>query len=215
MMIPINKPAGITSHDVVDRVRKITGERKVGHAGTLDPFATGVLLVATGSEDTKKLKAVMEGEKEYMASLEFGKESDTGDPEGNIKEVSDKSITLWDLENVLPGFTGEIKQVPPAHSAVLVRGVRAYKLAREGRDIVMPPRFVTVRSIEVLSFSYPKALLKIVCSSGTYVRSLARDIGKTLRVGAYLTALERTRVGNFTIHEAVSLEELVLKEKTA
>ncbi|MDP3901092.1 MAG: tRNA pseudouridine(55) synthase TruB [bacterium] len=208
MLIPVNKPPGITSHDVVNEIRGLTGVKRVGHAGTLDPFATGVLVVGIGRENTKELGRIAESDKEYVAILKFGEESSTGDPEGKIARISDRKITREDLERVIPEFTGAIQQTPPAYSAVRIRGVRAYLLARKGKPVTPPPRHVTVSSIEILSFEYPKAKLKIACSSGTYIRSLAEDIGRALGVGAYLTALERTRVGPFTIQDAVEPSDI-------
>lgn len=210
MILNIKKPNGITSHDVVDKVRRITGEQRVGHAGTLDPFATGVLIVAVGREDTKKLGEITKNtEKEYIATVEFGKTSTTGDPEGEIKEMGDtKKVTEKDLKKVLDQFIGEITQTSPAYSAVRVQGVRAHKLARQGKNVQMPKRIVSVYGIELLHFELPFAKLKITCSSGTYIRTLVEDIGKALGVGAYTKELTRTRVGEYKIEDSTKLEDL-------
>ena len=208
MLININKPKGMTSHDVIDEIRNITGEQRVGHAGTLDPFATGVLIVAVGREDTKKLGEITKHtEKEYQAILVLGKTSTTGDPEGDITIESKKEIELRQIETVLQKFKGEITQIPPAFSAVKIKGVRAYKLARAGKTVELPPRKITIHSIDILEFEYPLLKLEITCSAGTYIRSLAADIGKELGCGAYVKELTRTRIGDFTIEDSKTLKE--------
>lgn len=208
MIININKPKGMTSHDVVDEIRNSTGEQRVGHAGTLDPFATGVLVVAVGREDTKKLgKIAQHTEKEYQAILVLGKTSTTGDPEGEITIGSKKEITQDEIKTVLQKFKGEITQTPPAFSAIKIKGVRAYKLARAGKTIELPPRKITIHAIDILEFEYPLLKLEITCSAGTYIRSLGKDIGKELGCGAYVKELTRTRVGDFTIEDSKTLKE--------
>jgi tRNA pseudouridine55 synthase len=219
MIININKPRGVTSHDVVDAVRKITSEKRVGHAGTLDPFATGVLIVAVGRDDTKKLGAINEhSQKEYIAQVEFGKTSTTGDPEGTIKKTPQnpqKDILLRDarqtkhtIQEILKQFTGEIIQTTPVYSAVKVRGTKAYKLARQGQSpTTMPQRQVTIYEIELVKYTYPYATFHIVCSAGTYIRTLVEDIGNALGVGAYTTELTRTRIGEYTIEHSTNLQE--------
>ncbi|MCH8986926.1 tRNA pseudouridine(55) synthase TruB [Patescibacteria group bacterium] len=209
MIININKPKGMTSHDVVDEVRNITGEKRVGHAGTLDPFATGVLVVAVGREDTKKLGEITKNtEKEYQALLVLGKTSTTGDPEGVITKQRGVRPPFDRVQSVVEKFKGEIMQTPPAFSAVKIKGVRAYKLARAGKTVELPPRKITIHSIDILEFEYPLLQLEITCSAGTYIRSLAQDIGKELGCGAYVKELMRTRVGNFTIEESIQIESL-------
>ena len=225
MILNINKPKGMTSHDVVDEVRQITGEKRVGHAGTLDPFATGVLVVAVGKEDTKKLNAITKNtEKEYVATLEIGKTSTTGDPEGKISPAlrSDPDLLrrdyphpfgserLTQIKDTLKSFMGEIEQTPPPHSAIKVKGVPAYKLARKGQDVKLSPRRVVIKELDLLEYHPPFLKIRVVCGAGTYIRSLAQDIGKKLSTGAYLTELERTRVGSFTIKDSISLEQLRL-----
>tara|TARA_Y100000310_G_scaffold317372_1_gene370191 strand:+ start:747 stop:1367 length:621 start_codon:yes stop_codon:yes gene_type:complete len=203
----------MTSHDVVDEVRRITGQKRVGHAGTLDPFATGVLVVGVGRESTKELgKITKDTAKEYVATLELGKTSTTGDPEGTIK--STKNLTKLSyphlnlIKDTLKSFKGEIMQAPPSYSAIKIKGVPAYKLARKGKAVELPKRKVQIHEIKVLKYSSPFLKIKIICSAGTYIRSLAKDIGETLEVGAYLTDLERTRVGDFKIEKSISLTKL-------
>ena len=218
MLLNINKPAGITSHDVVDEVRKITGERRVGHAGTLDPFTTGVLVIGVGRESTKKLGNISKNsEKEYIAILKLGKISSTGDPEGIIENFSGRrsSLRMCDvpklrvIERVLEGFKGKIKQRPPKFSAIKIKGEPAYKKARRGEDFEIPEREVEIKEIEIMKYISPPHLkIRVVCGSGTYIRSLARDIGEKLGVGAYLTELTRTRVGDYKIENSKTLEEL-------
>jgi len=218
MLLNLNKPKGITSHDVVDRVRKITREKRVGHAGTLDPFATGVLVVGVGRESTKKLGSISKNsEKEYIAILELGKTSSTGDPEGIIENFSGRRSSfrtcdvpkLRVIERVLEGFKGKISQRPPKFSAIKIKGEPAYKKARRGEEFEIPEREVEIKEIEVMKYISPPHLkIRVVCGSGTYIRSLARDIGEKLGVGAYLTELTRTRVGDYKIENSKTLEEL-------
>lgn len=212
MLINIYKPTKMTSHDVVDEVRKITGERRVGHAGTLDPFAEGVLVVGIGRESTRKLGEVSKGtDKEYIATLELGKRSSTGDPEGDISEGEDKE-KIYKLNKeyvlkVIDGFKGEIEQLPPRYSAVKIKGKPAYKYAREGKEIEMKKRKINVYKIELIDLHPPFLVIGIACSSGTYIRTLAEDIGESLGVGAYLLKLVRTRVGDFKLEDSLSLED--------
>ncbi|MBI2577652.1 MAG: tRNA pseudouridine(55) synthase TruB [Candidatus Wildermuthbacteria bacterium] len=213
MILNVRKPRGMTSHDVVNRIRKITHEKRVGHAGTLDPFAEGVLIVAVGREDTKKLAAIAKNtEKEYLATLELGKTSTTGDPEGTIEIVSAaenlQAVSMGKIQEILLRFKGKIQQTPPSFSAIKVRGVAAYKRARRGEKVSLPSRAVTIYGIEIKDFTPPFLSLKITCSAGTYIRSLAKDVGDVLGVGAYLTNLKRTRVGEFEIEGSKTLEEI-------
>lgn len=210
MILNVHKPKGVTSHDVVDAIRKITGEKRVGHAGTLDPFATGVLVVAVGREDTKKLGAINENsQKEYEAVVEFGKTSSTGDPTGTIHVTrSMKQLTENELQKVLKNCVGEITQTSPLFSAVRVQGIRAYKLARTATPVTMPKRLVIIYEIVLLEFDPPLAKLRIVCSAGTYIRTLVEDIGKALNTGAYTKELVRTRVGDYKIGDSKTLDEL-------
>lgn len=211
MLLNIYKPKGITSHDVVDKVRRITKERRVGHSGTLDPFAEGVLVVAVSRESTKQLQKLLKSDKEYIALIELGKESTTGDPEGKITIIKEKiNISKKDIEKVLPKFTGEIEQTPPIYSAIKIKGVPSYKLARKGKAVNLKKRKVTIHSIEILSFNSPFLELKITSSSGTYIRTLSKDIGEELGVGGYVKELKRTRVGAYSIEDSKTLKEIEL-----
>ena len=212
MIVNIKKPKGMTSHDVVDEVRKIAGEKRVGHAGTLDPFATGVLVVGISRESTKQLHELTnETEKEYIAKIEFGKKSTTGDPEGTITEIEVKkaqSLTKETLSNTLSSFIGDIKQTPPVYSAIKIQGKPAYSRTRKGEEVELPERIVHIYDIEIIEFNPPFVTLRITSSSGTYIRSLAEDIGEKLGLGAYLTELTRTRVGKYMIEDSISVEDL-------
>ncbi|MDD3481259.1 MAG: tRNA pseudouridine(55) synthase TruB [Patescibacteria group bacterium] len=210
----IDKPAGFTSFDVVAKIRgKLRSENpgkkiKVGHTGTLDPFATGLLVLLLGSA-TKEQDKYMKLDKEYEATLKLGHTSTTGDPEGVIEKTSDKVPTTFEIKKVLKEFTGEIEQVPPAFSAIKVNGERAYKLARAGKEVNIKARKITIYEVKLLRYDYPKLEIQVRCSSGTYVRTLAEDIGKKLGTGAYLTNLRRTKVGEFDIKDASSLDEAI------
>jgi tRNA pseudouridine55 synthase len=213
----INKPRGITSHDVVDAVRRITGERRVGHAGTLDPLAHGVLIVLVGKDATRRQSEFMGLPKVYEGEITFGSTSATEDGEGPFtKSATFEQLQLLTAENVravLPQFIGTIQQRPPAHSAIKVGGQRLYAKARAGElDIAdIPMRTVQVDSIELLNFiPYtppfpPTARIRVHCQKGTYIRSLARDIGAAAGVGGYLSDLIRTAVGDFRIENAETL----------
>lgn len=213
MILNIDKPAGITSHDVVGRVRRITGEKRVGHGGTLDPFATGVLVVAIGRDSTKKLTPILKGTtKEYEATIELGKTSTTGDPEGKIEKTSGihrvQSLPLSRVEEAINKFRGEVSQTPPAYSAVRIGGIRAYKLARRGIFPKLERRQIKIDMLEIVKYHPPLLQIRVSVSSGTYIRKLAEDIGKELGTGGYLTKLKRTRVGNYTLADSQTLEDL-------
>jgi len=182
--------------------------RKAGHAGTLDPNATGVLLVCLG-DATKLFQYLQEGEKEYEATLTLGVETDTLDASGNVTRTTDpKEITEEQIANVFSGFLGEIEQIPPMFSAVKVGGQRLYKLARKGIEIERPPRQVTIYELEILGIKNPLVKFRVVCSKGTYIRTLAADIGTALSCGAHLSELTRTRSGFFDLSDAVTLAEI-------
>lgn len=203
----IYKPLGMTSHDVVDYVRKQTGIRKVGHAGTLDPLATGVLVIAIGRNATKQISEYVAKEKEYIGEITFGATSETDDAEGPI--IHNKDITAPSndaVKKVLPSFVGNILQQPPAYSALKIKGKPAYKKARMGEKVVLAPREVIIKELELLSYEWPKATIRVTTGPGVYIRALARDIGEHLGVGAYLSALERTRVGEFKKEDALQIE---------
>ena len=208
-ILVIDKPAGMTSHDVVDRVRKNLGTRKVGHAGTLDPDATGLLLIGVGRA-TRLLSYAQQTPKRYRAVARFGITTTTQDSSGEVTSDRPARITEADLKGVLDDFTGELKQVPPMVSAVKVGGERLYKKARRGEEVERAPRVVTVYELAMVDFD-PRgatATLDIACSAGTYVRTLVHDIGESLGCGAHLAALRRTENAGFTIDEAVNLEDV-------
>ena len=198
----INKPKNITSHGVVNFLRRLTGERKVGHAGTLDPMATGLMIVAVGREFTKKLASFVKLDKEYVAKICFGWDSTTYDAEGALSFVSKRKPFKEEIGGILKTFLGKQKQAPPIFSAKKVGGQTAYKLARKGKSVKIPKQNVEIYSIEVINYDYPKLILKVRVSSGTYIRSLACDIGKKLKVGAYLCGLRRTVVGSYKIRQS-------------
>ncbi len=207
--ILINKPSGITSHDVVDELRKITKIKKIGHAGTLDPFATGLLILGIGREFTKKLSIFQKKDKEYVATLRLGAESDTFDRDGKIVEKPVEKIPeREEIEKVLKSFLGEIEQIPPVFSAKKVRGRKLYELARKGIKVEPKPQKVKIYEISILEYKFPYLKIKVKCSSGTYIRSLANDIGKKLGCGAYVDELVRTKIGEFSIEKAVDLSKL-------
>jgi len=204
----INKPKGITSHDAVAFARRRLKIRKIGHAGTLDPMATGVLVLGIGSA-TRLLEYIQNTDKEYEAEITFGATSTTDDAEGELSTFpNSKNISREDLEKVLPEFIGEINQIPPKFSAIKISGESAHSRARKGEEVKMKPRLVQVHSLEVRKFNFPKTEISVCCGSGTYIRSLARDIGARLEVGGYLSKLSRTRVGKFKINRALPLKSI-------
>ena len=207
-ILNIDKPQGPTSHDVVDRVRRLTGQRRVGHTGTLDPMASGVLLVCVGKA-TRLAEYLTDVPKRYRATIRFGITTDTWDAEGQVLEEHDSSeISLQTIQGVLPRFLGPIEQVPPMYSAIKHQGQPLYRLARKGVTVERRPRLVEIRSLRVVSWQPPELVLEIECSKGTYIRSLAQDLGQALGTGAHLSALVRVAVGHFCIENAVSLETL-------
>ena len=206
----IDKPSGMTSFGVVARIRRVLSRQagkkvKVGHTGTLDPFATGLMILVTGKE-CKNAGRYSKLDKVYEATFRLGQVSTTGDPEGEIKEVSSHQPTEDEVKNVLKQFTGEIFQRPPIFSAIKIAGERAYKLARDGKEVEIPERQITVYSLDLVEYAYPELKIRTHVSSGTYIRSLAVDIGEALGTGAYCTQLRRTAVSTFRIEEAESLE---------
>lgn len=201
----IYKPKGITSFDVIYKLRKIFGIKKIGHAGTLDPLADGVLPVAVGN--ASRLLEYLEGGKSYVAKIFFGANSTTYDDEGEKTEICEASFTQDDFLCILPMFTGKIKQIPPIYSAIKVEGKKLYELARAGRnDIELKPREVEIYDISVLEFELPYVTISVSCSSGTYIRSLAYDLGVALKTGAYIKELKRTSSNGFDIASAVKIE---------
>jgi tRNA pseudouridine55 synthase len=207
-----NKNYGWTSFDLVGRVRNAICRKleikklKVGHAGTLDPLATGLMILCTGKA-TKKIETFQAGEKEYIATLKLGATTPSFDMETEEDAQNDYSfVTKEILTSVLEKFQGEIEQVPPVFSAVKVKGKRAFDYARKGEDLKLQPRKIVIREIELLAFKLPEITIRVVCSKGTYIRSLARDIGEALKCGAYLTGLHRTKIGEYNIEEAMTVD---------
>jgi tRNA pseudouridine55 synthase len=204
----IDKPGGWTSFDVVARARRILGEKRIGHAGTLDPAATGVLPLAVGAA-TKTLEFLTDASKTYLADITFGIETDSQDIEGRVTRISDASALASDeVTAALQGMMGPQEQIPPMHSAIKIGGQKLYELARRGEEIVRPPRPVTFYTLELCAWNPPVATVLIDCSKGTYIRSLARDLGDVLGTGAYLSNLVRTRSGPFTLDDAITMSEL-------
>jgi tRNA pseudouridine55 synthase len=209
MIIPINKPAGITSHTVVNKLRKFYGIKKIGHAGTLDPFATGVLILLVGRESTKRSDEFMKQDKIYRTKLKLGYISDTYDKDGVIQAYNVQKVpTRSEIESIIASFIGEISQIPPMYSAIKINGKKMYELARKGEYVDIPPRLVNIYNINVLDYNYPYLTLDIACSSGTYIRSLGYDIGIKLGTGAYLEELERRQSGEFSIQNCYTLDTL-------
>lgn len=212
-VLNINKPAGMTSHDVVDAVRKILGVQRVGHTGTLDPQATGVLPLCVGRA-TRIAQYLTQADKEYVMTLRLGMTTDTLDATGReTGRVEDVRVKREDLLAMLPRFIGEIQQVPPIYSAKKYQGERLYKLARRGEAVERKPVAVRVHALEMLEFSPPFVRLRTICSKGTYARSLCDDIGRALGCGGHLHALTRTRSGRFTLDGVVTLPELEAKTR--
>ena len=205
-IIAVWKPAGMSSHDVINCVRRASGIRIVGHAGTLDPLARGVLVVGGGRAATRSLAAIVQHEKEYITTVRLGVTSFTDDEEGEkTVSVVEDIPTREAVESAVRKFVGEIMQVPPIYSALKIKGKPAYAYAREGKNLVMTARPVTIKEIEVLAYDYPNIRVRAVTGAGVYIRSLARDIGDALGTGAYMADLERTRVGEFTKNECLQL----------
>ena len=212
-ILNINKPVGWTSFDVVKKIRGQLNIKKVGHAGTLDPFATGVLLICTGRA-TKKVEDLMNLKKEYIARIEFGKTTDSYDLTGAIlSERSADNLELENINQVIKQFHGEIYQTPPMYSAVKVNGERLYKLARRGEVVERKPRKIRIYQTDVIDFRNPFLKLRIVCSRGTYIRALANDMGKILGCGGYLTSLTRTRVGDYKLEDSFEIKDLIREIK--
>ena len=207
-IINLDKPAHITSQQAVVKVKRLLSAKKAGHAGTLDPIATGVLIVCL-NEATKITRFLADLEKEYIAQLKLGERTDTYDSTGKIVEKKDIGVLYAeDIHEVLSRFKGCIQQIPPMYSAVKIGGEPLYKLARKGISIERPERSVHIYQLELLSFHHPYVNVSVTCSKGTYIRTLCEDIGNALGTGAHMTALKRTRVGNFRIEDAVSIAEL-------
>jgi len=214
-ILNIDKPAGMTSHDVVDRVRRISGQRRVGHAGTLDPAATGVLIVCLG-QATRVAEYLMASDKVYRAQIRLGMSTDTHDAEGQVTATAEVDVREEGVRRALASFVGSIQQVPPMYSALKREGVPLYKLARQGITVEREPRSVEIHDIVLLDYfdkaqykwTPPLLTIRVKCSPGTYIRALARDLGQKLGCGAHLQSLTRLASGHFTLEKAVSLDEL-------
>ena len=202
----VYKPKGPTSHDIINKLRRETGVKKIGHAGTLDPLASGILVVGIGREATKQLGNIVKKEKEYLAKIRLGMTSTTADEEGVKTEIKivGKIPTLGEIKKAVAKFKGEILQTPPIYSAIKIKGKAAYKLARQGQTPELTPRKALVKEIEILNYEWPYLKIRAVTGPGVYIRALARDIGKALKTGGYLAELERTRVGEFTKEDAIN-----------
>ena len=198
----INKPRGRSSFSIVAQVRRVSGIKKVGHAGTLDPEAEGLLVVLVGKDFTKKAEQYSKLDKTYEFEIKLSENSTTDDEEGDKSGVSEKVPAKTEITNVITGLTGEIIQTPPVYSAIKIGGQRAYKLARKGENPDIPSRKVTIENFKILSYDYPLVRLSADVSSGTYIRSLARTIGEKLGTGAYCTQIVRTRIGEFELKDA-------------
>ncbi len=210
-VVLIDKPTDWTSFDAVKKIRILTGVSKVGHAGTLDPLATGLLIICTGSF-TKKISEYMGMEKEYTGSIILGAATPTYDLESEPENFRDISYISGDaVYNAAKKFEGEILQVPPIHSAIKKEGRPVYLLAREGKPVELEPRKITISAFEITKINLPAIEFRVVCSTGTYIRSLANDFGKALGTGAYLSSLRRTRIGNFLVDDALSPRQFETK----
>ncbi len=207
-VLVVDKPVGMTSHDVVEVIRRGTGIRRAGHTGTLDPRASGVLVVLIGPA-VRLSEYVSASDKRYQAIIRLGSSTDTFDADGRFTRTNQPvNVTQEEFERILKTFEGEIEQVPPPYSAVKVGGRRAYAMARQGQEVTLAPRKIHVYHLEVLEWAPPEVVIDVHCSSGTYVRSLANDIGNALGTGAYLVGLRRTQSGRFTLRDAVPLRKL-------
>jgi tRNA pseudouridine55 synthase len=207
-ILNINKPAGCSSRHVVDRVERVVRPSKAGHAGTLDPLASGVLVICVG-QATRLVPYVQQMPKRYRATFLLGRQSATDDVEGDVAEIGGAPQPTRNLiDETLPQFLGDIEQVPPAHSAVKVGGRRAYRLARAGKVVEISPRLVTIHRLTIRRYEYPELELDIECGSGTYVRSLGRDLAAVLGTSAVMSALQRTAIGEFQIEEALALKDI-------
>jgi len=212
LVVQFNKSSNSTSHDAVTAVKKLFKVRKAGHAGTLDPLATGVLLICL-NEATKITGYLSDLDKEYMVTAKLGESTDTYDTEGTITRRAEaaRTVTRNEVEITLSRFTGEIEQTPPMFSAIKMNGKPLYELARQGIEVDRKSRVVIVRSIEIMEFKMPYLRLRVSCTKGTYIRSLCNDIGDALGVGAHVTELARTRIGDFSLENAAAIDELPQK----
>lgn len=211
-ILVVNKPSGITSHDVVDFIRRKFNIKRVGHAGTLDPLATGVLVMLLGKA-TKLSNTFLNDDKEYIAKLYFGKSTDTQDSQGKVLE--EKNIAPIDIENIkktLENFKGEIEQIPPMVSAIKHKGKKLYELARAGKTVDREPRKIKISEIEILDFKFPELTFKVKCSKGTYVRTLCEDIGRSLGAPSHMSGLVRSASGDFLLENSKNMEDVNEKD---
>ncbi len=205
-IVGVWKPKGPTSHDIVAKVRRIAREKIVGHAGTLDPLAEGVLVIAVGKEFTKKLSTEVQKEKEYIAEIKLGEESETDDAQGMKTEIKfEKEPTRGEIDFAIKKFIGEIDQTPPLYSAIKIGGKKLYEYAREGKTPELKSRKVLVKDIKILAYQFPILKLQITTGPGVYIRSIARNLGTELKTGGYLYSLIRTRVGEYTEKDCLKI----------
>ena len=209
-LLLVDKPIGITSFDVIRRLRFVTGIKKIGHAGTLDPLATGLMLILIGGA-CKKAESLTKLDKRYIADIRLGFNSTTGDEEGEKIKISSKRPIRSDIEKAIVGFTGDISQTPSIYSAIKIKGKEAYKYARAGQSVEVPVRKVTVHELVAMGYEYPSLTLVAHVSSGTYIRSLAEDMGKVLETGAYLGGLIRTEIGDYCLEDAIALDDCTIE----
>lgn len=207
-ILVVNKDKDMTSHDVVSLLRKKLKMKRIGHTGTLDPLATGVLPICIGNA-TRVSDYIMKQGKSYIATLEFGKSTTTYDSEGDVVNISENKIfTLSQVENVLKTFIGEIEQIPPIYSAIKIKGKKLYEYARDGKDVNIEPRKVKIYDIKIKSLNNERLTIEVSCSKGTYIRTLVNDIGLKLNTYAFMTDLIRTRVGNFHLKDSITIDEI-------
>ncbi|MHC6179628.1 tRNA pseudouridine(55) synthase TruB [Clostridium sp. JNZ X4-2] len=206
-ILNINKPTGITSFDVVRKIKSLSKNKKVGHAGTLDPIASGVLPVCIGGA-TKFVDYIMKNEKVYLADMKLGVRTDTYDREGTVIDTSDFNLREMDIKSVLLSFQGEIEQIPPMYSAIKIKGKRLYDLARQGIEVEREKRKITIYDIDIVDIKLPHLVFKVRCSKGTYIRSLCDDMGNKLNCGAIMWDLKRISTGNFHISDSINLKDL-------
>ncbi|HEX6182214.1 MAG TPA: tRNA pseudouridine(55) synthase TruB [Chitinophagaceae bacterium] len=206
-VLVINKPLYWTSFDVVRKLRNLVKIKKVGHAGTLDPLATGLLIVCTG-KFTKRINEYMAQEKEYTGTITLGAITPTYDLESEPQDLKPfEHITKQDIDEAVKQFIGDIQQLPPAHSAIKVDGKRLYEMARKGQDVKLEPRNIRITEFQITGINLPVLQFRVVCSTGTYIRSLANDMGQALGCGGYLSSLCRTRIGEYTLSQSMTMEE--------
>lgn len=207
-LVAIDKPVGPSSHDIINRLRRLTGVKRIGHAGTLDPFASGVLVVGISREATRELDTIVKTEKEYLAVVRLGATSNTDDRTGKLVETPQPpKPSREEIESALRHFVGVIVQTPPAFSAIKQQGMKAYTHARKGKPLLLEPREVEVKSIELIAYVWPDVRVRIVCAAGVYIRALARDLGAMLQTGGYVQELRRTRVGTYDLSQTLRLPE--------